>query len=103
MNSLAQAFHARPPIVDLSRNTTLAMIAGGFMHQVREVWQPDQINEYLLATDGRRHVWHSWLGGQDAASGLAESYEFLTRSKSSDILADVYHVENPVDDLAHRP
>lgn len=80
-----------PVATNLAGNSIVALLAGFFTEDVTRVWDGRKIEQYLLASDGRRHVWHAWFAQKTGEpDDPATVHDFLTRSKSRDIISDAF-------------
>ncbi|WP_044548597.1 hypothetical protein [Mesorhizobium japonicum] len=91
---IAAMYHNRnSPQLDRngSEKSITTLLARQDSAQVQSIWQNDRICEYLLASDSRRHAWHSWLAVHGTViRDAAETYRILTFAKSRQILAHAF-------------
>lgn len=72
-------------------NSIVALLAGPFAEDVNRVWDGGKTEQYLLASDGRRHLWHAWFTQRtEDRTDPATARDFLTRSKARDIVSDAF-------------
>ena len=79
-----------------SNNSLVECAAADFAPLVRQIWAGPRINEYLSATDGRRHIWHACLSSPKSASRTnnqlfaALAYKQMTFLKGEDLIEQAY-------------
>ena len=64
------------------------LVAREFAPLIKNIWQGEDIGEYLKATSTQRHTWHAVLSSQQLSS--IPDREQLLRSKFKDIIQNVY-------------
>ena len=73
-----------------SSSSIVALITQDSTKDIVRIGAPSNIHKYLLASDQRRHVWHSWLTSRNA--NLDRDREvtrrFPTLWRSKDIILD---------------
>jgi hypothetical protein len=77
--------------LDKKNNSAFILLASSFATSILDVFGPEQAQQYLLASDYRRHAWHAWFSEKQSKRLRPDPYRrFLVEGRSRDIVSDAY-------------